>query len=141
MPEAPKRPCTICRHWFHPDARVGSRQRACRKPECQAARREKTQAHWRGRNPEYATGYRIQQRGAQERPPEPLRLPPPLSRLPWDLAKDQFGIKGADFIGVMGALILRSAKDQFRAYVVDPTGVPGTLPPAAAKDQSQPTPY
>lgn len=64
MPEARKRPCTICRRWFRPDPRVGDRQRACHKPECQAARRQKTQAQWRLRNPGYAVAYRIQQRGA-----------------------------------------------------------------------------
>jgi len=141
MPEARKRPCTICRRWFRPDARVGSRQRACRQPECQTARRKKTQANWRAHNPDYAAGYRIEQRGAQEPPPEPLRLPPPLGQLPWDLAKDQFGAKGADFIGVMGALILRTAKDQFRPYVLDPTAVPGPLPRTPAKDQIPSAPY
>src|ERR1017187_8173372 len=50
MPEARKRPCTICRRWFRPDARVGVRQRACDAPECQAGRRQKTQARWRNRN-------------------------------------------------------------------------------------------
>ena len=141
MPEARKRPCAICRHWFHPDARIGSRQRACRRPECQTARRKKTQANWRAHNRDYAADYRIQQRDAQKQPPEPLRLPPPLPQLPWDLAKDQFGAKGADFIAVMGALILRAAKDQFRAYVLEPNEVPGTLPPAPAKDQIPPAPY
>ena len=81
------------------------------------ARRNRTQANWRAKNPEYAAGYRIQQRSVQEQPPEPLRLPVPLSRLPWDLAKDEFGRKGSDFIGVMGALLVRTAKDQFRAYI------------------------
>jgi len=141
MPEARKRPCTICRRWFRPDARVGPRQRACRRPECQTARRRKTQADWRARNRDYAAGYRIEQRGAREQPPEPLRLPPPLLQLPWELAKDEFGVKGADFIGVMGALILRTAKDQFRAYVLDPKGVPGRLPPAPVKDQIPSVPY
>jgi len=141
MPEARKRPCTICRRWFRPDARVGPRQRACRQAECQTARRKKTQAKWRATNPDYGVGYRIQQRGAREQPPEPLRLPPPLTQLPWDLAKDQFGAKGADFIGVMGTLILRAAKDQWRVYGLDPNGVAGTLPAAPAKDQIPPAPY
>ena len=44
MPEARKRPCTICRRWFRPNPRVGSRQRACGNPECQAARRQKKMA-------------------------------------------------------------------------------------------------
>ena len=137
MPEARKKPCKICRRWFRPDARVGARQRACGKPECQTARRQKTQASWCDLNPDYAADYRIQQRAVQKQPPEPLRLPLPLPKLPWDLAKDEFGAKGADFIGVACALLLRTAKDQIRAYVVDPARLPGTLPPSAAKDQSR----
>jgi hypothetical protein len=129
MPEARKRPCTICRRWFRPDARVGVRQRACTKPECQAARRQKTQASWRNRNRGYAIAWRFDRRAAQaQQPPEPLRLPAPLNQLPWEFAKDQFGSQGADFIGVMGALILRTTKDEFSPYLIDPAGPPGTLP-------------
>jgi hypothetical protein len=74
-------------------------------------------------------------------PPEPLRLPPPLSQLPWDLAKDEFGQKGSDFIGVMGSLLVRSMKDQFRMYPTDSTRVTGTLPAPAGKDRIPPGPY
>src|SRR5438270_3426109 len=129
MPEARKRPCTICRQWFRRDGRIGGRQRACGKPECQRLRRHKTQASWRSRNPEYGAAYRIQQRGLQTDPPaEPLRMAVPLTKVPWDLAKDQFGAEGADFIGILGGVLLRAAKDQFRAYVADSGRVPGTLP-------------
>ncbi len=128
MPEARKRPCTICRRWFRPDPRVGTRQRACGNPDCQTARRRKTQESWRNRNPGYCIEWRIDQRAAQSEPPEPLRLPAPLNQLPWDVAKDQFGPQGADFIGVMGSLIVRAAKDQIRPYLIDPTAVPGALP-------------
>ena len=129
MPEARKRPCTICRRWFRPNPRVGSRQRACGNPECQAARRQNTQANWRNRNPGYSIAWRIDQRAAaQPEASEPLRMPAPLNQLPWDVAKDQFGLQGADFIGVMGALIVRTAKDQIRPYLADPIAVPGALP-------------
>ena len=129
MPEARKRPCAICRQWFRPNARVGSRQHACGKPECQTARRQRTQASWRRRNPGYAIAWRIDRRATQTpSPPEPLRLPPPLNQLPWGFAKDQFGSQRADFIGVMGALMVRSAKDQFQTYPVDCTRLPGILP-------------
>jgi len=129
MPEARKRPCTICRRWFRPDGRVGDRQHACGKPACQTSRRQKTQASWRRRNPGYAIAWRIDKRAAQTQPPpEPLRLPAPLNQLPWDLAKDQFGAQCVDFLGVMGALMIRSTKDQFRAYLVDPKRLSGTLP-------------
>jgi hypothetical protein len=134
MPEARKRPCRICRRWFRPGPRAGDRQRACDAPECQAARRQKTQARWRNRNPGYAVAWRIDRRATQaQQPPEPLRLPAPLNQLPWDVAKDHFGVQGADFIGVMSALIIRVAKDHFKAYLIDPTGLSGRLPPPPEK--------
>jgi hypothetical protein len=133
MPEARKKPCRVCRRWFHPDPRVGCRQRACGQPECQAARRQKTQSNWRNRNPGYAIAWRMDQRTEQSQPPEPLRLPAPLNQLPWNVAKDQLGVQGADFIGVMGALILRTAKDQRRPYLIDPTGLPSALPLSSQK--------
>src|SRR5262252_1897235 len=134
MPEARKRPCTVCRRWFRPDPRIGKRQRACGKPECQTARRQKTQANWCRRNPDYGVAYRIQQRATAKDPPaEPLRMPAPLNQVPWDLAKDEFGAQGADFIGVLSGLLLRTAKDQFRAYVADSTRVSGTLPASPEK--------
>ncbi len=137
MSKAGKKPCTICRRWFRPDPRVGERQRACDREECQAARRQKTQAHWRRRNQDYAMAWRLDPRKAQAEAPEPLRLPPPLPRLPWHLAKDQFGAQGADFLGVMGALILRAAKDEFRSYPLDPAGLPNRLPPTREKTRSR----
>jgi hypothetical protein len=136
MPEARKKPCSICRRWFEPDPRVGSRQRACRKPDCQSARRQKTQASWRGRNPGYAIAWRIDQRKAQAQPPGPLRMPAPLNQLPWDFAKDQFGLQWTDFIGVMSALMVRTAKDQIRPYLLDSTRRPGGLPLSPQKTSS-----
>jgi hypothetical protein len=143
MPDARKRPCSICRRWFRPDPRVGARQRACSRPECQAARRKQTQARWRTAeaNRGYARANRIEKRNAAESPPEPVRVPAPLNQLPWDLAKDQFGAKGTDFIGVLSTLLLRTAKDQFRAHLIDPTRVPSLLPLPAAKDQRPAAPY
>jgi hypothetical protein len=138
MPEAGKKPCSICRRWFRPDPRIGSRQRACRNADCQAARRVQTQKSWRDRNTDYFVARRIQERGNQKPPPEPLRLPPPLNRLPWDIAQDQFGVQGADFIGHMGVVLLRVAQDQFKAYPIDSTGPADTLPPEAAQDQIRP---
>ena len=141
MPALRKRPCSICRHWFYPDPRAGRRQHACSNSDCQAARRKKAQARWRARNPDYPAGYRLLHRNSQPEPPEPLRLPAPLNQLPWDLAKDEIGSKAADFLSVMGGLLIRSAKDEIRRHLSDPTGVPLLLPPAAAKDQSPPAPY
>ena len=129
MPRTRKRPCRTCLRWFYPDPRAGDRQRTCGKPECQSVRRKKPQANWRAQNPSYAATYRIDQRHPNpDSEPEPLRVPPPLHKLPWDLAKDQFGGKGADFIAVMSILLLRAAKDQSSGYPIDPTGVADNNP-------------
>jgi hypothetical protein len=105
-----KRPCTICRRWFYPDRRVGARQRACSERSCQVARRARTQASWRRRNPDYFTARRLQARNVSggERVTEPLQLPAPLSHLPWDIAQDEFGLVGSDFLGHLGRVLLRS---------------------------------
>ena len=125
-----KRPCSYCRRWFMPDVRVGARQRACSTPACQDARRVDTQAEWRAANPTYGAKRRIEARAAAaERaevearaPPPPPRLPGALARLPWDVAQDQFGHEGAEFIGVFGRLLLLEAKDQTRVQVADSAG-------------------
>ena len=132
-----KRPCTICRRWFQPEPQVVDRQRACNNPNCQTARRQKTQASWRSRNPEYAATRRLDQRASQTKPPaEPLRLPKPLDQLPWNAAKDEFSPYGIDFIGVALALIVRAAKDEIRSYLIDPKRLSGALPLPGQKTSS-----
>ena len=95
---------------------------------------------WRKRNPDYFIARRIQERGALPQPPEPLRLPAPLTRLPWDIAQDEFGVQGADFIGVLEALLLQVMQDQFRAYRLDSKAVADTLPPPGTQDQMETRP-
>lgn len=113
-----KRPCSICRRWFLPDVRVGQRQRACASPACQAQRRKKTQAAWRAANPDYFAARQMAERAEQAaqtgRAPEPLRVPAPLDRLPWDVAQDEFGVQGADFLGLFGRVLAAMAQDQRR---------------------------
>jgi hypothetical protein len=89
MPAPRKRPCSICRQWFRPNSRVGPRQHACSKSECQTPRRKKTQANWRAKNPEYAAGYRLQQRGAPAKDQSRAHLIDPRLTSPV-AAKDQF---------------------------------------------------
>ena len=90
-------------------------------------------ASWRRRNPGYAIAWRMDRRAVGTQAPEPLRMPAPLNQLPWDVAKDQFGVQGADFIAVMGALMVRSAKDQIWTYLPDPTRLPSALPLSSRK--------
>ena len=126
-----KRPCRICRRWFVPNRRVGRRQRACSAPACQIARRAKTQASWRRRNPDYFIAHRLQRRRvtAEHAAVLPLVLPPPLSQLHWDLAQDTFGVVGTDFLGHLGRVLLRAVQDQKTRQVREPVGETSRLPP------------
>jgi hypothetical protein len=141
MPLRQKRPCCICHRWFLPDNRVGSRQRACRQADCQAQRRRKQQSAWRARHPDYFAARRIQARMVLDEPPAPLRLPPPLDQLPWDIAQSEFGVQGADFLGVMGGLLLRSKQSQLVPYLLYSTRDPATLLASAAQSQIPPAAY
>ena len=128
-----KRPCCVCRRWFVPDRRVGRRQRACSASACQIGRRARTQASWRRRNPDYFIAHRVQRRrlkaGEVQGGVPPLVLPPPLSQLPWDLAQEEFGVAGTDFLGHLGRVLLGAAQDQRAVQVIDSTGEPVRLPP------------
>jgi hypothetical protein len=124
-----KRPCCICRRWFVPDGRVGCRQRACSAPTCQTARRARTQASWRRRNPNYFIAHRMQRRRLEAEEAKgavlPLVLPPPLSQLPWDVAQEAFGLTGTDFLSHLGRVLLVAVQDQKAGQVIDSIGESG----------------
>lgn len=132
-----RRRCVICRHGFLPHPRVGDRQQACGRPECQQARRRRNQEAWRERHPGYFLAWRAKERAERQEADqvEPLRVAAPLSQLPWALAQDEFGIAGADFLGGMGRLCLALAKDQIRSHLSGFTGGFPQVGQAPAKDQ------
>ena len=141
MPLRRKRPCCICHLWFLPNNRVGSRQRACSQANCQAQRRRKQQSSWRARHPDYFAARRIQARMVLDEPPAPLRLPPPLEQLPWDIAQSEFGPQGADFIGVLARLLLRETQSEIAAYRVESTTDAATLRHPCAQSPIPPAAY
>ncbi len=48
--------CHYCGRYYRPDPRVGRRQKACRRPECQKTRKILAQHRWTERNPGYFRG-------------------------------------------------------------------------------------
>ena len=114
-----KRPCSICRRWFEPDARVGRRQRVCSSPECQRERRRRKQAEWRKSRPDYFTARRILKRAEAKRTPEPLRLKKPLSHLPWDIMQDEIGVAATDFLAILVGLLHLVAQSQIGTQAYD----------------------
>jgi hypothetical protein len=134
-----KRPCSFCRKWFGPDARVGRRQRACAAETCRKKRRAQTQAAWRAGRPEY--GYerllaeRVADQAKSKRDLELLPVRRPLDRLPWQHAVGEMGFQTADFLWVFGKVLVRNAKDEMRAQLADLAGKFPGHPPGGAKDQ------
>lgn len=51
-----KKCCEICDESFTPDPRVGDRQGVCSKLSCQQERKQRSQATWLNRNPDYFKG-------------------------------------------------------------------------------------
>lgn len=100
---------------------------------CQTARRARTQASWRRRNPDYFIAHRMQRRRVEAEEANgavlPLELPPPLSQLPWDVAQEAFGVTGTDFLSHLGRVLLGAAQDQKAGQMLDSPGDSGRLPP------------
>ncbi len=134
--------CCICRDLFWPHPRVKNRQRACRKPECQKARRAQTQKAWREKNPDYWTARRLQQRTASAkavqraaasvrhgrrvdssvpRPPRPPRVPRELGGIPWSFARAEMGVATTDFLVLVVKVVLLYVQDQIEAQTTDST--------------------
>lgn len=137
------KPCSICRKWFQPDARVGARQKTCSK-ECSDERRRRKQAEWRRRNPEYfkqrwlkersergkAAGRAVEEAqealktgrdppGFAERPERPsvIRMSGDLRRLPWEAMQSEIGVEATDFIAVVATLLIEIMQSEIRSQV------------------------
>ena len=68
-----KRPCRFCRRWFQPDPRLGSRQYACSRAECQAVRQKANERAWLDRHPGYFRGREAAHRAWRQAHPEAQR--------------------------------------------------------------------
>ncbi len=148
MAKLRKKRCSFCTKRFWPHPRVGARQRACSKPECQKKRRAETQEAWRAKNLDYWKARRLQQRSAEAkaakaaarqaaervhrgrplvgdssavRSPPVARLSRDLGALPWAFAHAELGVATTDFLVLVLKLVLRYVQDQIEAQVSDST--------------------
>jgi len=124
--------CAICKKPFSPHVRQGDRQRTCGEPACKKALRQRNQASWRKAHPGYFIAWRAKGRGRSNATEavDPPRVPPPLTRLPWELAQEEFGVVGADFLGSLGRML---AKSPMPIQVHEETRESGALAPGGAK--------
>jgi hypothetical protein len=137
MVSSRRRRCEICHHGFHVDPRVGGRQKVCGRKECQKARRQRTQAAWRRGHAGYFIQWRAKKRAEDNASGgvDPPRVPPPISELPWEMAQEEFGVMGADFLASLGRKVLGHAKDQIRIKALGIAKESSKVAAVSAKDQ------
>lgn len=119
-----KRPCSICGRWFLPDARAGRRQTTCSSKACQTARRVRSQARWRAKNPAYQAEYRLRAQAAKVAAGEqevttPRGPPAEMGQVPWTFVKDEMGPQTLVILIYLVRLLRRSGKDEMRVEVAE----------------------
>jgi hypothetical protein len=161
-----KKPCSICRKWFTPDHRVGTRQKTCSE-ECREERRRRKQAEWRRKNPEYFTSRRLKERSRRAveadraavqaiedikagrppppfeerpRPPHPVRMGGELSRLPWHAMQSEIGIETTDSIALVAKVMLRLVQSEKSTEVTENTREPPRLQKEVTQTEIPPVP-
>jgi hypothetical protein len=116
-----KRPCSECRRWFLPNARVGERQRTCGSEACQQARRAMTHRAWREENRDYDRDrrWRLTIGAAKEDPtsaPPSANAPAPIAGVPWDVVQTEMKVEGrvilAGVVRVMGSFVQTEMRRQ-----------------------------
>jgi hypothetical protein len=129
-----RRRCLICKKGFLPDPRLGDRQRACEEPKCQHELRLRNQAAWRKAHPGYFIARRARERAERNvrEPVDPPCVPPPLTRLPWEMAQEESGVAGADFLASLGRMLL-VPKSSIRSQPAERTEGSGQVATSGAK--------
>lgn len=119
-----------------PNARVGGRQRTCGQPQCRQQQRQRTQAVWRDRHPDYWRDRRLERQMQQAEAQGQVRIhsppaPAPVAAIPWEQAQEAVGLKGAVFLAFLVRFSHRSALAALRGYAA---GLALRAPVLAAED-------
>jgi len=132
--------CPYCRCLFAPDARVAKRQRACRKPTCQAERRRETQRDYRQKHPEESTARRLRAALAKAKAGETVDVPrgPPkaVGHFPWGELRDEITPQTLVIAGFFVRLVAVVARDVIRAEVRENAQETGGLVARPSKDET-----
>jgi hypothetical protein len=128
--------CRFCRCLFTPDGRVALRQWACTKTECQARRRQHSQAQWRKEHPEDPVARRLRADLARAKADGKAPSPPPAPRqIPWDELRDEISPELLVILALFVRLGIRATRDEIRRQVVVSTPVSGDSLGGAPKDE------
>ncbi len=131
---ARKRPCRVCRKWFAPHPRAGSRQRTCGREECQRERHRRACGQWHERHPDYDRENRLRERVRVEvAAGEPLARDP-MAEVAWDAARDAVGMETAVIVEETGKVLALWARDAVRAQAAEITRKLAKVLPRHARD-------
>lgn len=121
-----KRPCSECRRWFLPEARVGERQRTCGSIECKRARHRRVDRAWRTANRDYDRDrrWRLAIAAAKLAPKSAARREnesAPVSTVPWDVVQDEMKVEGLVIIRGIVRVLGLYVQDEMRRQAMDIT--------------------
>ena len=105
-----KRPCRVCRKWFHPDPRVKDRQKTCGDPACQREWHRRLCAKWNQTHRHLVQEDRLAAR-LEDGPKESPRSSP---QLPISLLKDEIGPQHTVITVYIARLLFRPLQDELR---------------------------
>lgn len=112
-----KRPCRICRRWFHPHPRAGERQHVCSAGACQRERHRRACKQWREQEAPAERQHRLRQRiradaDCGQGPAAGLG-----ARLAWDAVRDAVGLEVTVVIEEMLRVLEDTVRDAVRQQV------------------------
>ena len=137
-----KRPCKICRKWFVPNPRVGSRQQTCGAEECKRKWHTKKCADWNKQNRQYfQSNYLKKKLQAAEGQKETPKHPPSLStksskssQLPQDVIQEVIDPQQLVIIEYVSRQLLKGVQEVIRKQAVEITEITRRLlPPACSR--------
>jgi len=135
-----KRPCSVCRRWFLPDARVGGRQHACSAPACQQARHRRADQAWRARHADYDRARRWQAAIASAKAGRPVATPDrpaALAGVPWDVVQDEMKAEAVVIVAGVARVLTRHTQDEIRAQVAVMARDLAIVLPRVAQDEME----
>ena len=135
-----KRPCRVCRRWFQPHPRAGSRQTVCSQPECQRERHRRASLAWWRRNPDYNSEGRLRERVNRGKSAEGIvdLGCNPMQRLDWDAVQDAVGLEVAVIIEESGKVVGEWVQDAVLPQSLAGRGFPRQLIDSGCQDEIAP---
>lgn len=131
-----KRPCDVCRRWFLPHARAGSRQTVCSDPACQRERHRRSCACWRQQNPDYDRDRRLRERIVRDRGGKKWTLDEdPMRGLDLEAVRDAVPLEVLVLIDESAGLLSRWCRDAVSPQPSGIIAVSAGHPPPGQRDE------